>query len=117
MFSGDDIPYVPAHQAALTLAAELRHFGLHLGATYAERLLGAGVGGEPLPGAPARQPAEKSDHSLVFEAGARVYLPASSELYVLWRNFTNQADIAARRPFGARPIAPHWLQVGLKASF
>jgi hypothetical protein len=33
------------------------------------------------------------------------------------RNLGNAADIAARRPFGARPIAPRWLQAGLKASF
>jgi Fe(3+) dicitrate transport protein len=108
--AGDDAPYVPTHQTALTLAAELRHFGVHLGATYAsgfwEQAHGDGDVG-----------AQESDDSLVFEAGARVYLPASSQLYVLWRNFTNQADIAARRPFGARPIAPRWLQVGLKASF
>jgi Fe(3+) dicitrate transport protein len=117
VFAGDDIPYVPRHQAGLTLAAELRHFGVHLATTYSSGVREEAFGGDPPPGAPARQPAQKTDDSLVFEAGARVYLPASSQLYLLWRNFTNQADIAARRPYGARPIAPRWLQVGLKASF
>jgi len=118
VFAGDEIPYVPRHQAALTLAAELRHFGVHVGGTYSSGVWEEATGGSPpTPETPPRPPAQKTDSSLVFEAGARVYLPASSQLYVLWRNFTNQADIAARRPFGARPIAPRWLQAGLKASF
>ena len=117
VLAGDDVPYVPRHQAALMLAAELRRFGVHLGATYMSGFWEQATGADPPPGAPVRQPAQKSDDSLVFEAGARVYLPAQTQLYVLWRNFTDQADIAARRPYGARPIAPRWLQAGLKASF
>ena len=53
----------------------------------------------------------------MFDAGARVYLPLATQLYLQVRNLTNAADIAARRPFGARPIAPRWVQVGLKAQY
>jgi hypothetical protein len=56
-----------------------------------------------------------------MEAGAHVYVLTSAsysaQVYVHLRNITNAHDIAARRPFGARPNAPRWLQAGLKASF
>jgi Fe(3+) dicitrate transport protein len=38
-------------------------------------------------------------------------------VYANWRNITDSAAIAGRRPFGARPGAPRWLQVGAKLVF
>ena len=93
-------------------------FGVHFGGVYSSGVWEEATGGSPpTPETPPRPPAQKTDSSLVFEAGARVYLPASTQVYLLVRNLGNAADIAARRPFGARPIAPRWLQAGLKASF
>jgi Fe(3+) dicitrate transport protein len=58
-----------------------------------------------------------TDSSLVFEAGARVYLVPRAHLYLHLRNVANAHDIASRRPYGARPIAPRWVQAGIKATF
>ena len=38
-------------------------------------------------------------------------------IYGNLRNATGSKDIVSRRPFGARPNAPHWLQVGVKLDF
>ncbi len=38
-------------------------------------------------------------------------------IYANLRNVTGSQDIVGRRPFGARPNAPRWLQVGAKLAF
>jgi Fe(3+) dicitrate transport protein len=54
----------------------------------------------------------------------RVLLDASASyqlgpvtLYVQGNNLTNQAALVARRPFGARPLAPLSVQGGVKLSW
>jgi Fe(3+) dicitrate transport protein len=107
---GDEIAYVPRHQAALTLAAETARVGLQAGVSYVSRMREEAGQGDYLPGLTA-------DASLIAELGARVYLLPKAHLYVHVRNLTDAADVAARRPFGARPISPRWVQAGVKAQY
>jgi Fe(3+) dicitrate transport protein len=121
VYEGDRLPYVPLHQGALTLAMESAHLGLVFSASYMsafwEQAWGSSKAPEPRPSGPPL----KTDASFLMEAGAHVYLLTtarySAQVYVHLRNITNTHDIAARRPFGARPNAPRWLQAGVKASF
>jgi Fe(3+) dicitrate transport protein len=41
----------------------------------------------------------------------------AGQVYFSVRNLLGAEDIAARLPFGARPVAPRWIQVGTQWSF
>jgi Fe(3+) dicitrate transport protein len=53
----------------------------------------------------------------VFDAGASYRLTAWLELYSNARNVFNSLYLVSRRPYGARPNAPRWIQVGAKGRF
>ncbi len=107
---GDELPYVPRHQASLTAGLETRWLGLQAAMSYTSAMREqAGAG--PL------VPQLSTDSSLTFEAGARGYVSSSAQIYLHVRNLTNALDVAARRPFGARPISPRWIQAGLKVNY
>jgi Fe(3+) dicitrate transport protein len=107
---GDELPYVPHHQAALNAAMETARFGLLAAVSYTSRMREeAGQGPYPTD--------FTTDPALVIEAGARAFVARSTEVYLHVRNLINARDITSRRPFGARPISPRWLQMGLKSSF
>ena len=107
---GFELAYVPRHQAALSLAAETARIGLDATLSYVSQMRER-AGRGPM------EPGWATDASLVAEVGARAYLLASTHLYVHVRNVTGAEDIAARRPFGARPISPRWIQLGLKSRY
>jgi Fe(3+) dicitrate transport protein len=108
--AGDELPYVPRHQATITLALETARFGLQGVATYASSAREqAGQG--------ALVPDFSTDPSLVLELGGRLYLHPRAHVYLHVRNLLDAHDIASRRPYGARPISPRWVQAGLKATF
>ena len=48
---------------------------------------------------------------------ARAFLSSHGSIYVNVRNLFDAHDITARLPFGARPVAPRWLQVGTSWNF
>jgi Fe(3+) dicitrate transport protein len=108
--AGDELPYVPRHQASATIALEHARGGLAVGTTYVSPMRESAGQGESPPG-------EKTDASFLLDVTARVRVQKSGEVYVNVRNLLDEADLASRRPFGARPIAPRWVQVGTKWGF
>lgn len=58
-----------------------------------------------------------TDEQLVLDVGAHVQLLDMLELYASVRNVLDAHHIVSRRPFGARPNAPRWVQVGTKLTF
>ena len=61
-----------------------------------------------------------TDPAFILDVTARVPLKTArliGQVYVNVRNILGAEDIAARLPFGARPVAPRWVQVGTKWSF
>ncbi len=108
--AGDQLPYVPQHQGAVSAAVETGRVGFSAGISYTSQMREeAGQG--------AFDPDFSTDAALVIEAGVRAQVYGSTQAYLHLRNLTNAQDIASRRPFGARPIAPRWLQAGVKSSF
>ena len=108
---GDELPLVPRHQAHVLTGIETRRVDLTLSGTYVSAMREkAGQG--PLVGTE-----RLTDASLILDATVRVKVAASGQVYLGVRNLTNAADIAARLPFGARPVAPRWIQVGTRWSF
>ncbi len=103
--AGDAIPYVPRHQLSLTVGVERPWWGLTLSALHQSRM-------EDAP--PSQQAALRTDSLTVVDVGAHTNLPGNSQIYLQVRNLLDEAAIVSYRPFGARPNAPRWVQVGAK---
>ncbi len=107
---GDELPFVPRHQLAATAAGETSRGSLALTGTYVSPMREvAGQGASP------NEP--RTDPSFMLDATARVSLAGTGHVYISVRNLLGADDIAARLPFGARPVAPRWIQVGTKWTF
>lgn len=107
--AGDEIPYVPAHQAHLTLALEHPRATLGVSGTFVAAMREL-AGAEPL------EQVLATDALWNLDVSASVTLVGSLVLYANVRNVLDQQVIVSRRPFGARGSAPRWVQVGLKAT-
>lgn len=108
---GDELPFVPRHQWHALAGIESRRGELVLAGTYVSAMREqAGQG--PLSGTERR-----TDASLILDATLRINVHDRGQVYLGVRNLTNAHDIAARLPFGARPVAPRWIQVGTKWTF
>ena len=107
---GDALPYIPRHQGSVTLGAELKYVGLALAGYHIGRM---------------REEASKGSLDDTLATDAQNWLDVSAfvkpfqalSIYGNLRNVTGESNIAGRRPFGARPNAPRWLQVGAKLAF
>lgn len=108
--AGDELPYVPRHQLAASLGVETRALALNLAGTYVGSMRELAGQGEPAP-------RTTTDAYFVLDASASYRVLSYLSVYANGRNLLDEAAIVARRPFGARPNAPRWLQLGLKASF
>ena len=108
--AGFELPYLPRHQLSLTAAARTRLFELSGSARHITSM--RDVSGEgPL------DPAASTEAATVFDMAGHVFLGRWGEAYLTVQNVTDEAHVAARRPFGARPGAPRIFILGYKASF
>ncbi|MBX3192993.1 MAG: TonB-dependent receptor [Labilithrix sp.] len=111
--AGDELPYVPSHQASGSIGVERRVFGVAISGTFVDAMWErAGRGDPSAPGAPPR-----TDAYFLLDASAKYRVVDWLELYVNGRNLTDQRYIASRRPYGARPGAPLWLMAGVRGAF
>jgi Fe(3+) dicitrate transport protein len=106
---GDEIPYVPGHQLNLTAALDSRYGGVHAALTYVTAMREQ-AGSEPLDQVVA------TDDLVNVDLGAELPILLRLRLYANVRNLFDQAAIVSRRPYGARPNAPRWVQVGIKGT-
>jgi Fe(3+) dicitrate transport protein len=104
---GDELPYVPRHQLSATAGVELERIGGYATFTYVASMREE-AGSEPL------DEAIHTDEQAVVDAGVRVRVLDPVELYLNVRNVFDSHELVARRPFGARPNAPRWVQIGAK---
>jgi Fe(3+) dicitrate transport protein len=107
---GDFLPYVPTHQFAASIGVETKRWGANVGCTYVGSMREMASQGEPLPGT-------ATDDYLLVDAAVNVRPFGWLTIYGLGRNLLDTAYIASRRPYGARPGAPRWLQIGAKVEF
>ncbi len=107
---GDQIPYIPRHQLNLTLAAEHRRGGINGAVTYVAPMREQ-AGNQPIDQALA------TDEQVYLDLGGYVNVLRWLRVYANLRNALGAENIIGRRPYGARPNAPRWLQVGVKVSF
>ena len=108
--NGDELPYVPAHQASASIGVEKKAFGMSVAGTFVDEMWEHAGHGTAKPG-------DKTDAYFLLDTSARYRLLEHVELYVNGRNLTNDRYIASRRPYGARPGAPLWLIAGVRGEF
>jgi Fe(3+) dicitrate transport protein len=107
---GDEMPYVPSHQASGSAGLETKRWGLNVAATYVGSMREKAGQGEPAPN-------ERTDAYFVLDASGIYRFARWFQVYLNGRNLLNDAYLVSRRPFGARPGAPLWVQAGVKAEF
>lgn len=108
--SGDEIPYIPRHQLNASFGAETEQLGVIFGLGYVTKMRErAGTG-------PIDQ-VVTSDEQLWLDAGLRARVLRWFALYANLRNAFGSQNIVSRRPYGARPNAPRWLQLGAEIRF
>lgn len=108
--AGDELPYVPAHQLTASIGVEMKKWGVNLSGTYTGKMREvAGQGDIP--------EGYATDDFFLLDASANVRILRWLTLYGVGRNLLDAAYIVSRRPYGARPGAPRWIQIGAKAEF
>jgi Fe(3+) dicitrate transport protein len=107
---GDELPYIPRHQASVTLGLDSEYAGAAVAGYYVS----------PMREEAGDAPVDESlatDEQTWMDISAYVKPLKVLSVYANLRNVTGSRDIVGRRPFGARPNAPRWLQVGAKLAF
>lgn len=108
---GDSMPYLPEHQLRGSVGAETRRVSGEVAVSYVSPMREA-AGSEPVENAPV-----KTDMQLIVDLGAKVQIFDNCSVYANLRNLFNHIGITGHRPFGARPNAPRWFQIGTKLEF
>jgi Fe(3+) dicitrate transport protein len=110
--AGDELPFVPRHELSASAAIELPRGSLAVAGSYVAAMRErAGQG--PIP------TEVRTDPSFILDVMGRVFVAERErgQVYLAIRNLLGAEDIAARLPFGARPVAPRMVQVGTKWTF
>ncbi len=107
---GDYLPYVPRHQLTGAVGVEGARSGASLAGNYVSRMREeAGRG-------PLAQ-AWTTDEQMWLDAVVHYRPWPMSTFHGALRNLLDARYLVARRPYGARPNAPRWLQVGAEVTF
>ena len=104
---GDSVPYVPDHQAFLSVGLEKGPWSTYVSANYTDNVCTQA----------SCDRFEKTDSSTVFDLGTHYRVNAGLELYAVVENLTEELDVVARQPYGARPGKDRTWLVGAKLDF
>jgi Fe(3+) dicitrate transport protein len=107
---GDEMPYVPRHQLNASLGIENDRAGGVVGVNYVAAM-------REEAGTQSLDEVLSTDEQLWLDVGARYKVLKPLTLLVNVRNVLGAQDIVGHRPYGARPNAPRWVQVGAKLEF
>lgn len=98
-------PYLPRHQLSGMVAFETKRFGVAAQGLYVGRMRETAGQGAFVDGL-------TTDASFVLDVSGSFKVNGWLRLHGGVRNLLDQAYLAGRRPFGARPLAPRTFQVG-----
>ncbi len=108
--TGDELPYVPRHQLVASAGMETDRAGVALGANYIAPM-------REEPGRGSLDDALATDEQFWLDASASFRPHPAITCYANVRNLLNSRRIVARRPYGARPNAPRWIQLGARLDY
>lgn len=107
---GDELPYVPEHQAAATFGLGGARWSASASVAHVAAMREqAGQG--PIP------PGDHTDAHTIVDVAAHWKVNGRGELYLSVDNLLDESYIASRRPFGARPGKPRDVLLGFKYRF
>jgi Fe(3+) dicitrate transport protein len=89
---GDPVPYIPDHQAFVSVGFEKGQWATYLSMNYVDSTCTVASCG----------PFEKTDSAAVFDLGVHYRITPEVELYSVLENLTDEQHIAARQPYGGR---------------
>jgi Fe(3+) dicitrate transport protein len=104
---GDQVPYIPSHQLNASAGVEHKRGGANVALSYQAAT-------RESPGTDPISQVLHTDAQLTVDLSARYQLFDGVQLYANVRNLFDSAYVVSHRPFGARPNAPRWIQVGAK---
>ena len=107
VIKGDNLPYIPSHQATVSLGIIEPQWSLQGILNYVSRS-GSQAGQGPV------TPSEKIDSRVIVDLGGSVSLTERADLVLRIENLFDSEYIAARRPAGLRPGQPFSLKAGFK---
>lgn len=107
---GDEMPYVPKHQAHLTAGLRHQKGSVVAGATYVAAM-------REVAGRAKLADTVSTNAQYLVDVTAKYHVFRWMSVYVNGRNLGDSAFIVSRRPYGARPNAPRWVQGGLELRF
>ncbi len=110
VLEGDELPYLPLHQVAVSAAFKTPRY--ELGATTRYQSEARDVAGQG-----AIEERERLAALFTIDLAAHARLHELAELYATCSNLLDQQVIIARRPYGARPNPPRMFAIGYKARF
>lgn len=105
---GDSLPYVPAHQASLTLGVVHQRFVVHIQGLFIDAMREEASQGER---------GRRTDAQWLLDAMAQLRVSRYVTLFARGENLLSQAPIVSRRPWGARPARPLQAQLGARLTF
>jgi Fe(3+) dicitrate transport protein len=103
---GDELPYVPEHQASASVTFDAERGSLAVSGTYRGAMRDA-AGHAPI--SETDIPAAR-----LFDVAGELWLTKRIRIYGTITNLTNAAALESWRPFGARPVAPFLALAGIK---
>ncbi len=108
---GDELPYLPKHQASLSLNATHKRWGeLGVSSTMVSAT-------REVAGSGKMDPVQRTDPYAIFNLNLRVNIIEQLGVYLLANNLFGARYLTSRRPHGARPGAPRWIQIGMKFEY
>jgi Fe(3+) dicitrate transport protein len=105
---GDALPYVPEHQGGAEIVLEHARLGSVGASTSARSGMWDVAGQGAIPEDTGIPPL------VVLDLAAHLRITNGVELYGTMTNVTNTAVVTSWRPYGARPMAPMQIDVGIK---
>ena len=105
--AGDPIPYIPEHQAVVSLGVLHAPWSIHLSANYVDAVCVRASCGT----------FEQTDTSTTIDFNARWDMTAQLSGFLRVENLTDTTDIMGRHPYGARPNRSRTSTLGLRYAF
>ena len=108
---GDFVPNIPKHIMRASVGVEAEPAGGAVAVSY----VGKTGDGSTSSGADQRELFTDAQTLVDASAWAKIWGPL--KIYGTVQNLLDSVYVVSHRPFGARPNAPRWVHVGLKAAF
>jgi len=103
--AGDKLPYVAMHQGSLSSGIQTEKISLNFITAYRGQMLDQAGDFEDTTTVPSLWTLDASGHVVLQDAW---------KIYATWNNVTNVQAMTSWRPFGARPITPSSVYIGVK---